>query len=120
MKFLPVKEGNAAILMRLPVRRLSLKVYIENTMIPDIIAYEGSEFLSSLFWGAQHFVCDLYNGVWEQYAQKRPFNISIFGYSTLSRKNTRFCTSKCLCYLDWRNYATAPLLLPATSLTAAA
>lgn len=37
MKFLPVKEGNAAILMRLPVRRLSLKVYIENTMIPDII-----------------------------------------------------------------------------------
>lgn len=49
MKFLPVKEGNAAILMRLPVRRLSLKVYIENTMIPDIIAYEGSEFLSSLF-----------------------------------------------------------------------
>lgn len=78
MKFLPVKEGNAAILMRLPVRRLSLKVYIENTMIPDIIAYEGSEFLSSLFWGAQHFVCDLYNGVWEQYAQERPFNISDF------------------------------------------
>ena len=78
MKFLPVKEGNAAILMRLPVRRLSLKVYIENTMIPDIIAYEGSEFLSSLFWDAQHFVCDLYNGVWEQYAQERPFNISDF------------------------------------------
>lgn len=49
-----------------------------------------------------------------------PLIYPIFGYSTLSRKNTRFCTSKCLCYLDWRNYATAPLLLPATSLTAAA
>ena len=47
-------------------------------MIPDIIAHEGSEFLSSLFWGAQHFVCDLYNSVWEQYAQERPFNISDF------------------------------------------
>lgn len=78
MKFLPVKEGNTAMLMRLPARRLSLKVYIENTMIPDIIAYEGSEFLSSLFWGAQPFVCDLYNSVWEQYAQERPFNISDF------------------------------------------
>lgn len=78
MKFLPVKEGNAAILMRLPARRLSLKVYIENNMIPDIIAHEGSEFLSSLFWGAQHFVCDFYNGIWEQYAQERPFNISDF------------------------------------------
>ena len=78
MKFLPVKEGNAAILMRLPARRLSLKVYIENGMIPDIIVHEGSEFLSSLCWGAQHFVCDLYNSVWEQYAQERPFNISDF------------------------------------------
>lgn len=78
MKFLPVKEGNAAILMRLPARRLSLKAYIENSMIPDIIAHEGSEFLSSLFWGAQHFVCDLYNSVWEQYAQESPFNISDF------------------------------------------
>ena len=74
MKFLPVKEGNMAMLMRLPVRRLSLKAYIEKSMIPDIIEHEGSEFLSSLFWGAQPFVCDLYNGVWEQYAQERPFN----------------------------------------------
>lgn len=78
MKFLPVKERNMTMLMRLPARRLSLKVYIENTMIPDIIAHEGPEFLSSLFWGAQHFVFDLYNGVWEQYAQERPFNISDF------------------------------------------
>ena len=45
MKFLPVKERNMTMLMRLPVRRLSLKVYIENTMIPDIIAHEGSGFL---------------------------------------------------------------------------
>ena len=64
--------------MRLPARRLSLKAYIENGMIPDIITHEGSEFLSSLFCGAQHFVCDLYNGVWKQYAQERPFNISDF------------------------------------------
>ena len=78
MKFLPVKEGNKAMLMRLPIRRLSLKAYIEKSMIPDIIEHEGSEFLSSLFWGAQPFVCDLYNGVWEQYAQERPFNISDF------------------------------------------
>ena len=78
MKFLPVKEGNTAMLMRLPDRRLSLKAYIENSMIPDVIAHEGSEFLSSLFWGAQHFVCDLYNSIWEQYAQERPFNISDF------------------------------------------
>ena len=78
MKFLPVKERNMTMLMRLHVRRLSLKAYIEKSMIPDIIEHEGSEFLSSLFWGAQHFVCDLYNGVWEQYAQERPFNISDF------------------------------------------
>lgn len=78
MKFLPVEEGNAAMLMRLPARRLSLKAYIEKSMIPDIIEHEGSEFLSSLLWGAQHFVCDLYNSVWEQYAQERPFNISDF------------------------------------------
>ena len=78
MKFLPVKERNMTMLMRLPVRRLSLKAYIEKIMIPDIIAHEGSEFLSSLFWGAQPFVCDLYNGVWEQYAQERPFNTSDF------------------------------------------
>lgn len=36
MKFLPVKEGNAAILMRLPARRLSLKAYIENSMINSL------------------------------------------------------------------------------------
>lgn len=78
MKFLPVKEGNMAMLMRLPARRLSLKAYIEKSMIPDIIEHEGSEFLSSLFWDAQPFVCDLYNSVWEQYAQERPFNISDF------------------------------------------
>ena len=65
-------------LMRLPVRRLSLKANIEKSMIPDIIEHEGSDFLASLFWGAQPFVCDLYNSVWEQYAQKRPFNISDF------------------------------------------
>lgn len=88
MKFLPVKEGNAAILMRLPARRLSLKAYIENSMIPDIIAHEGSEFLSSLFWGAQHFVCDLYNNVWEQYAQEHPFNTSDFRiFDTESEKH---------------------------------
>ena len=78
MKFLPVKERNMTMLMRLPVRRLSLKAYIEKSMIPDIIEHEGSEFLSSLFWGAQPFVCDLYNSVWEQYAQERPFNMSDF------------------------------------------
>ena len=78
MKFLPVKERNMTMLMRLPARRLSLKAYIEKSMIPDIIEHEGSEFLSSLFWGAQPFVCDLYNGVWEQYAQERPFNTSDF------------------------------------------
>lgn len=78
MKFLPVKEGNMAMLLRLPIRRLSLKAYIEKSMIPDIIEHEGSDFLSSLFWGAQPFVCDLYNSVWEQYAQERPFNISDF------------------------------------------
>ena len=54
MKFLPVKEGNMAMLMRLPVRRLSLKAYIEKSMIPDIIEHEGSEFLSSLFWARPH------------------------------------------------------------------
>ena len=97
MKFLPVKEGNAAILMRLPVRRLSLKVYIENTMIPDIIAYEGSEFLSSLFWGAQHFVCDLYNGVWEQYAQERPFNISDFRVFDAESGETRDSVRRSAC-----------------------
>ena len=78
MKFLPVKGGNMAMLMRLPVRRLSLKAYIEKSMIPDTIEHEGSDFLASLFWGAQPFVCDLYNSVWEQYAQERPFNISDF------------------------------------------
>jgi len=78
MKFLPVKERNMTMLMRLPARRLSLKAYIEKSMIPTIIEHEGSEFLSSLFWGAQPFVCDLYNGVWEQYAQERPFNVSDF------------------------------------------
>lgn len=78
MKFLPVKEGNIVVPMRLPSQRLSLKAYVENGMIPDIIAHEGSEFLSSLFWGAQHFICDLYNSVWEQYARERPFNLSDF------------------------------------------
>ncbi len=78
MKFLPVKERNMTMLMRLPIRWLSLKAYIEKSMISDIIEHEGSEFLSSLFWGAQLFVCDLYNSVWEQYTQERPFNMSDF------------------------------------------
>ena len=55
MKFLPVKERNMTMLMRLPARRLSLKAYIEKSMIPDIIEHEGSEFLSSLFFGYPAF-----------------------------------------------------------------
>ena len=55
MKFLPVKERNMTMLMRLPVQRLSLKAYIEKSMIPDIIDHEGSEFLSSLVLGRPAF-----------------------------------------------------------------
>ena len=50
MKFLPVKEGNMAMLMRLPARRLSLKAYIEKSMIPDIIEHDASKQITLRLW----------------------------------------------------------------------
>ena len=78
MKFLPMKKDCSVSSLALRERRIALKRYIEEEMIPALIEQEGSEFLTSLFWVGQRFVCDLYNDVWEQYAQERPFNISDF------------------------------------------
>ena len=78
MKFLPMKRDRAASSLALRERRLALKRYIEEEMIPALIEQEGSEFLTSLFWAGQRFVCDLYNEVWNQYAQEKPFELKDF------------------------------------------
>lgn len=78
MKFLPMKRDRAASSLALRERRLALKRYIEEEMIPALIEQEGSEFLTSLFWAGQRFVCDLYNDVWNQYAQEKPFELTDF------------------------------------------
>lgn len=78
MKFLPMKRDRAATSLALRERRLALKRYIEEEMIPALIEQEGSEFLTSLFWVGQRFVCNLYNEVWNQYAQEKPFELTDF------------------------------------------
>lgn len=78
MKFQPIRKDRAASSLALPERRLALKRYIEEEMIPALIGQEGSEFLFSLFWAGQRFACDLYNEVWDQYAQEKPFELTDF------------------------------------------
>ena len=78
MKFLPMKKDCSVSSLALRERRIALKRYIEEEMIPALIEQEGSEFLTSLFWVGQRFVCDLYNEVWNQYAQEKPFELTDF------------------------------------------
>lgn len=64
--------------MRLPERRYSLIQYFVDSLIPDILKHDGANFCSDIIWEGPQFVCDLYNEIWDKYAQERPFELADF------------------------------------------
>lgn len=78
MKFQPEKEGKIVYLMRMFEQQFSLKQYIERQFIPALLGQEGVEFCVSILFGSNHFICDLYNAIWNKYAQEEPFELSDF------------------------------------------
>lgn len=78
MKFSPVGTDRTAHPMRLPERRYSLIQYFVDSLIPDILKHDGANFCSDIIGDGPQFVCDLYNEVWDKYAQERPFELADF------------------------------------------
>ena len=78
VKLLPENGNKTVYLMRMFKRRLSLKQYIEKKFIPAVLEHEGIEFCVSILFGSNHFIRNLYNAIWDKYAQEEPFELSDF------------------------------------------
>lgn len=73
MKFSSMKSDGFQEPMMTTEKRFFLKNHLEKTIIPSILADQGADFCCSMIVEGSRFLCDLYNAIWERYANEHPF-----------------------------------------------